>query len=76
MRCHRCDGLLVLDHFVDMGDNMGQLWMRAWRCVNCGAVEDPVIGRHHHHKRSGALSVLKRRPQHKPALRETIRLTA
>jgi hypothetical protein len=35
-----------------------------------------VIGRHHHHKRSGALSVLKRRPQHKPALRETIRLTA
>ena len=46
MNCHRCHGLMVVDHFIDMEDEMGCLWMRAWRCMNCGEVEDPEIYRH------------------------------
>ena len=46
MRCGRCDGLMVVDFFIDMGEVGGQLWLRAWRCVNCGAVEEPLITRH------------------------------
>ena len=46
MRCGRCDGLMVIDFFIDMGECGEQLWLRAWRCVNCGAVEEPLITRH------------------------------
>ncbi|TLY17138.1 MAG: hypothetical protein E6K69_02565 [Nitrospirae bacterium] len=46
MNCHRCNGLMVVDHFIDMEDEMGCLWMRGWRCMNCGDVEDPEIYRH------------------------------
>lgn len=41
MRCARCHGLMVVDHFLDMRDDTGHLWLRAWRCVNCGAVVEP-----------------------------------
>ena len=49
MRCGRCDGLMVVDFvmdIMDMGGGGEQLWLRAWRCVNCGAVEEPLITRH------------------------------
>ena len=46
MNCRRCNGLMVVDHFIDMGDGSGCLWMRGWRCMNCGEVEDPEIYRH------------------------------
>ena len=43
MKCHRCKGLMVVDHFIDMEDDSGHLWLRGWHCINCGAVEDPEI---------------------------------
>ncbi len=46
MRCRRCHGLMVVDYLMDMEDDRGPLWLRAWRCVNCGAVEESVITRH------------------------------
>ncbi len=46
MRCGRCHGLMVVDYLMDMEDDSGPLWLRAWRCVNCGAVEESVITRH------------------------------
>ena len=46
MGCARCDGLLVLDHYIDMEDS-GGLWIEAWRCVCCGNVVDHQIVRHH-----------------------------
>ena len=76
MRCHRCDGLLVLDHFIDMGDSSCQLWLRAWRCVNCGMVEDPAIGRRHRESRRGLPASLKPRAAQWHRSREVIRLTA
>jgi hypothetical protein len=43
MKCHRCNGLMVVDHLIDMEDDSGHLWLRGWHCINCGAVEDPEI---------------------------------
>lgn len=41
MECARCQGMMVEDHSMDMTGPF--LWMRSWRCLNCGAVEDPLI---------------------------------
>ena len=41
MRCTHCHGMMVVDHFVDLEDTSGHLWLRAWRCVNCGNVVEP-----------------------------------
>jgi hypothetical protein len=35
--------LTVVDHFIDMQDDRGHLWLCAWRCVNCGDVVEPGI---------------------------------
>lgn len=45
MRCHRCQGLMVEDHLIDMQDDSGNLWLRTTRCVSCGAVSEPLIDR-------------------------------
>jgi hypothetical protein len=37
---------MVVDHFIDMEDGGEHLWLRAWRCVNCGEVVEPGIIRH------------------------------
>ena len=41
MICSRCQGLMTVDSFIDMEEDTGQLWLSAWRCVNCGQVTDP-----------------------------------
>ena len=46
MRCGRCHGLMDVDYLMDMEGDSESLWLRAWRCVNCGAVEESVITRH------------------------------
>jgi hypothetical protein len=43
MRCGRCRSLMVVDHFLDLQDSSGHLWLRAWRCVICGEVVEPGI---------------------------------
>lgn len=41
MKCARCHGLMVQYYIVDLllSDHGG----RAWRCVSCGDILDPVI---------------------------------
>jgi uncharacterized Fe-S cluster-containing MiaB family protein len=46
MHCPRCKGMMVVDHFIDMADDTGHLWLRAWRCILCGNVVDPAMERH------------------------------
>lgn len=46
MRCPRCRGFMVVDHFTDMQLSSGPLWLRAWRCVSCGEILEPGIVRH------------------------------
>lgn len=36
-------GVMVLEHYMDLQDDTGQIGMTALRCTNCGEVIDPVI---------------------------------
>jgi hypothetical protein len=46
MRCTRCGGLMVFEEFEDfvLGSSGDGFWGR--RCINCGAIVDPVIAAH------------------------------
>ncbi|MGQ0810588.1 MAG: hypothetical protein ACT4OO_05110 [Nitrospiraceae bacterium] len=46
MNCTRCEGLMVGDHLLDLQESGGPMWVRGWRCVACGNIEDSVISRH------------------------------
>ena len=41
--CARCGGLMVLEHYMDLQDDTGQIEVTALRCTSCGEVIDPVI---------------------------------
>ncbi len=43
MNCPRCNGLMVVDHLIDMQDDSGQLWVSGWKCAACGEFLDPAI---------------------------------
>ena len=43
MECMRCQGLMVEDYFIDLYWTGGLMWMKGWRCMNCGHVVDPLI---------------------------------
>jgi hypothetical protein len=38
MACHRCKGFMVEEWHSDLS-----LEQSFWRCVNCGAIEDPTV---------------------------------
>jgi len=51
MRCARCGGLMVREQFEDHGglgssDHESDHEYAGWRCINCGAIVDPVITAH------------------------------
>lgn len=48
MRCQRCRGCMVRDHFMDVLNVSGEMDFEGWRCLNCGDITDPVIVRHQH----------------------------
>lgn len=43
MKCDRCEGLMLEDHLLDMEESFEGMWLRAWRCLNCGHALDSVI---------------------------------
>lgn len=43
MQCARCDGLLISERQASVVDNVKDRQLQATRCVNCGAIDDPVI---------------------------------
>ncbi|MDR4495101.1 MAG: hypothetical protein R3B74_11890 [Nitrospirales bacterium] len=47
MECPRCQGTMVVDHFVDLAMS-GEIWMPGWRCLMCGEVIDPLILKNRH----------------------------
>ena len=47
MRCERCNGLMVREQFEDLGGlGSADREYAGWRCVNCGAIVDPVMAAH------------------------------
>ncbi len=66
MQCSRCQGTMIVDHFVDMATS-GEIWMPGWRCLMCGEVIDPLIEHHRqlqreHQEVVGAISGSTARP--------------
>ena len=47
MECIRCRGLMVEDHFFDFERTKDFMWMKGWRCMNCGHAADPLIEANH-----------------------------
>lgn len=45
MRCERCAGLVVAEHFSAGSTATGRWAYREWRCINCGAtgLSEPAI---------------------------------
>ena len=48
MRCQRCDGLMVRERYDDLELGSAGSEISSWRCLNCGAIVDPMIVAHHH----------------------------
>ncbi len=46
MMCLRCDGLMVFELFEDFEGLSSDYEFTGWRCINCGAIIDPVIAAH------------------------------
>ena len=59
MRCSRCQGLMLNDHFLDMEGGFGEMWAQGWRCLSCGAIYDAVIEANRRAKRQNALPVVR-----------------
>jgi hypothetical protein len=47
MTCQRCDGLMVRERYDDLELGSAGHTIPSWRCLNCGAIVDPVILAHH-----------------------------
>lgn len=48
MTCPRCDGLMVRERYDDLELGSAGYEISGWRCLNCGAIIDPVITAHRH----------------------------
>lgn len=40
MKCPRCQGLMVIDFCVDLEGAPQSIWVKEWRCLNCGELFD------------------------------------
>ena len=43
MHCQRCRGVMREDQFFDVEGTQGLIWMKGWRCTQCGHATDPLI---------------------------------
>ena len=59
MRCQRCQGYLISDHFMDRLHVSSERDFTGWRCLNCGDITDPVIV--HHHQSEASIPAKSRR---------------
>lgn len=41
--CTRCGGLMIMEYYLDLEDDTGQIGITGMRCTSCGEVIDPVI---------------------------------
>ena len=55
MKCERCDGLMLEGDFIDMEESCEGMWLRAWRCLNCGHAVDAVMAANRHRQSRAAL---------------------
>lgn len=75
MECTRCDGLMVSDDLIDMRESSIPMWLKAWRCVSCGNIVDPLIQQHRMIHQAGASRLLENEAA-MPRLRSRLKATA
>ena len=46
MTCQRCGGLMVREQYDNLEFDSAGYEISGWRCLNCGAIADPVIATH------------------------------
>lgn len=46
MICQRCAGLIVREQYDNLEFDQAGYEISGWRCLNCGAIVDPVIATH------------------------------
>ena len=68
MTCHRCNGLMVRERYDDLELGSAENVIPSWRCLNCGAIVDPVILAHHHTSDKTDRDQLPRRRLKKPVM--------
>lgn len=49
MNCLRCGGAVVVEVFTDLREGGGEPAFEGERCLNCGAIEDPVVRANRRH---------------------------
>lgn len=42
MQCPKCDGLMIYEKFMDMGES-SRFYFYGWRCISCGTIVDSTI---------------------------------
>ena len=70
MECLRCQGLMVEDQFFDLEGTQGFMWMKGWRCMNCGHAADPVIEANHRLQEATVRTRPSEAPKHEDAQRD------
>jgi hypothetical protein len=53
---------MVEDQFFDLEGTQGFMWMKGWRCMNCGHAEDPLIATNHRLHQATVLVQLSEEP--------------
>jgi hypothetical protein len=46
--CPRCQGFRMPQAYCDVQDTSDPAWVFSLRCLNCGAIEDPLIVKNRH----------------------------
>jgi len=41
MKCPHCLGFMVIDTCLNMEGERDKVWIKEWRCLNCGEIFDP-----------------------------------
>ncbi len=54
MSCTRCGGLIVIETFSDLREEVSRAEFQGSRCLNCGCIEDTVIRANQLHPMSPA----------------------
>jgi len=67
MNCTRCQGLMTEEDFHDFEETEGFMWMRGWRCVNCGEAVDPLIEANRRLHEMALLALPHEKPEYKGA---------
>ena len=47
--CHRCGGLMMRDHCLDVASDTGEVFVTVLRCCACGELIDPTIIKNRKH---------------------------